>query len=81
MSTSTYSRPGRPCRYCEHWLHSDASGAAVCGYGGSIQLNPSPSTGCCFWTRAVGSDDDLDHHAMVSEDCALRLIEHLARRQ
>ena len=81
MFTSTYSGPGKPCRYCEHWLRWDASGAAVCGYGERVILNPSPGTGFAFWSRAPGSDDDLDHHEMIGEDCALRLIEHLARQK
>lgn len=48
----------RPCRGCEHW-GGDIPGTprANCQRDGG-QSSTSAESGCVFWVRAIGSDDD-----------------------
>ena len=51
----------RPCWHCHHFealVYGDS--AALCGLPGGPRVRASPASGCAFWEREVGADDDPD---------------------
>jgi len=56
--TPHVSRP-LPCWHCEHFAGFVASGAhAACVLAGSRRIQATPATGCAFWMRVPGVDDE-----------------------
>jgi hypothetical protein len=53
------SEVARPCWHCTHYLQLIADGAhARCGHGGRVSVQASPASGCAFWQREPGADDE-----------------------
>lgn len=51
--------PARPCWHCAHFAGIGSSGVhALCHQGGHRHLEASPLTGCVFFQRDPGADDD-----------------------
>ena len=54
-----YGTP-RPCRYCHWFVRAEPhAGTVFCGHDGTLHRHAAPATGCAFWQREPGSDDDL----------------------
>lgn len=58
-----HSTPGgatdRPCWHCTSFVALVYAGtAARCLSEGRISIKAAPSTGCAFWEREVGADDE-----------------------
>ena len=49
----------RPCWHCTYFAGLDASGShSWCQLTGSARVQALPATGCAFWLREPGSDDE-----------------------
>ncbi|MGF6633499.1 hypothetical protein OKW39_000650 [Paraburkholderia sp. MM6662-R1] len=63
----------RPCRFCEHWGGEVAGGShALCVRGGGRQVQANPDSGCVYWVRAVGANDDSTQDDQASRKKAWR---------
>lgn len=49
---------GRECRFCEHWGGDIPNTASAVCTRKRRSVNAIAKTGCVFWVRATGSDDD-----------------------
>lgn len=59
LHSTPYSRDHRPCWHCTAFVMLVYSGtAARCSREGRICIQAAPSTGCAFWEREVGADDE-----------------------
>jgi hypothetical protein len=49
----------RSCRLCEHWAGDvENTVHAICMRGDELRLQTFGRTGCVFWVRAIGADDE-----------------------
>jgi len=49
----------RPCWRCEHWAGDiEDTVHAVCMRGGELRVQTFGATGCVFWVRAIGTDNE-----------------------
>lgn len=57
----SHSTPGtaRPCWHCDGYAGLTVSGChARCVRGGRLHIQGAPRTGCVFWEREPGADDE-----------------------
>jgi hypothetical protein len=49
----------RPCWHCRHFVGLVYAGtAALCGRPGATPIAAAPASGCAFWSREPGADDE-----------------------
>ena len=63
MLPSMYSTPGgnlnQPCWHCTYFIALVYEGAAArCVRAGQLSIQAAPTTGCAFWQREPGVDDE-----------------------
>ena len=57
---SPWTEP-RPCWWCHHYGRMLNEGtAALCARPGTAQVHASPRSGCVYWEREPGCDDELE---------------------
>ncbi len=63
MSTdhfTPHASHGLPCWHCQHFAGFVSGGVhAACELTGSRRIQATPATGCAFWRRVPGVDDEL----------------------
>lgn len=53
---------GKSCWMCEHWqVEHPRPSTVTCVRKRSPSATPLPNTGCAFYVRATGSDDETDN--------------------
>jgi hypothetical protein len=56
---SPWASTPRPCWHCAHFVGLIYAGSAArCGLPLKASVVATPSTGCAFWLREVGADDE-----------------------
>lgn len=59
MHFSPHPAEQQPCWHCEHFSGFVAGGAhAACELTGRRRVQATPATGCAFWMRVPGVDDE-----------------------
>ena len=61
-----YTLPPRPCWHCVHFAGMLYVGtAARCAKPGAVPVAAQPATGCAYWMREAGADDEPEPPAQV----------------
>jgi hypothetical protein len=50
----------RLCRYCHHLVEEEQDSSVICGHGGARMRHAHAQSGCAFWEREPGADDDIE---------------------
>jgi len=59
MHGAHQTAPDHPCWHCRWWGGADSSGTnALCDRPRTARVNAQPETGCAFFEREVGADDE-----------------------